>query len=211
VLVTATNTVPFSGGQDAKDYSFVQTSDIHNAATSVLERLTPKVSAALYQKARGGEQLVTPLCAPHAISSKDPGEEAASVTVSVTQICKSVVYTLDSLEQVATTLLAHTASLEGYQQIGTVQVTITGSMYTKTTAQLRVSVTGVWVYHFSQGKLTHLTGLIAGETQENAEQQLEKESGIQQVSIRVSRLDFKDMLPTDPAHIHLVLFIVSMA
>src|SRR5262249_18837898 len=27
VLVTATNTVPFSGGQDAKDYSFVQTSD----------------------------------------------------------------------------------------------------------------------------------------------------------------------------------------
>jgi hypothetical protein len=115
------------------------------------------------------------------------------------------------LEQVATTLLAHTVSLEGYQQIGTVQVTITGSTYTKTAAQLRVSLTGVWVYHFSPGELTYLTGLIAGETQENAEQQLEKENGIRRVSLQISRLDFKDMLPTDPAHIHLMLFIVSMA
>jgi hypothetical protein len=129
--------------------------------------------------------------------------------VSVTQICRSAVYSLDSLEQVATTLLAQTASLAHYQQVGTVQVTVNGSTYTKSTAQLRVILTGVWVYHFLPGKLSHMTDLIAGETQENAKRQLEKENGIQQVSIHVSRLDLKNMLPTDTARIHIVFFVVA--
>ena len=32
VFLTATNTSPFSGGQDARTYSFIQTSDLENAA-----------------------------------------------------------------------------------------------------------------------------------------------------------------------------------
>jgi hypothetical protein len=211
VFVTATNTTAFRGGEDARNYSFIQTSDIHEAATDLLGRLTPTVTAALSNQMHTGEQLVPPFCTPHTSSSKDPGEEAASVTVSVTQTCKSVAHQLDSLEQVAATLLAYTQDVGAYQQVGTVQVTINGSTYTKTTAQLHISETGVWVYHFSQGELSHMTRLIAGETQENATHQLESQPGIQHVSIHVSRLDLKNQLPTDPAHIHLELFIVSMS
>jgi hypothetical protein len=119
------------------------------------------------------------------------------------------VYSLDSLEQVATTLLAQRASLAHYQQIGSVQVTVNGSTYTRSAAQLRVSLTGVWVYHFSPGELSHMRDLIAGETQENAKRQLENENGIQQVSIHISRLDLKNMLPTDTARIHMVFFVVA--
>jgi hypothetical protein len=209
VFVTATNNVPFSGGQAARDYSSVQASDIQGTATDMSGSLTPKVTAALTSQAHTGESLVPPLCTPHTTSSVASGEEAASVTVSVTQSCKSVAYTLDSLEQVATTFLAHTANLDSYQQIGTVQVTINGSTYTKTAAQLQVSLTGVWVYHFSPGKLTHLTRLIAGETLENATHQLEQEPGIEQVSIHLSRLDFRNELPTDPTHIHMVFFVIA--
>jgi hypothetical protein len=165
----------------------------------------------LEREAYQGESLVNPLCTPHTVSSGAPGAQVASVTVSVTQTCRSVTYTLDSLEQTATTLLAHTQDVSAYQQVGIVQVTINGSTYTRQTARLNVTLSGLWVYRFSSQELTRLTHLIAGETAENARQQLEIENGIQQVSIQVSRLDFKDMLPSDPAHIHVVLFVVSMS
>ncbi len=54
-----------------------------------------------------------------------------------------------------------------------------------------------------------MTDLVAGETQENAKRRLERENGIQQVSIHISRLDLKNMLPTDTARIHIVFFVVA--
>ncbi len=164
VFVTATNTTPFSGGQDERDYTYIQQSDIQSAATGLLNSLTPRVSAALNK---------------------------------------------ESLEQSATTLLAHSANLTNYVQADSVQVTVNGSTYTKTSAQLRVSLSGGWVYHFSQEELTHLTRLIAGEIPQSAAQQLEREPGVEQVSIHVSRVDFKNQLPTDATRIHIVLFVVA--
>jgi hypothetical protein len=209
VFVTATNTTPFSGGQDERDYTYIQQSDIQSAATGLLNSLTPRVSAALNKEARKGESLVTPLCTPRTIPSANESTEAASFTVSVTQTCYAAAYQLDSLEQSATTLLAHSANLTNYVQADSVQVTVNGSTYTKTSAQLRVSLSGGWVYHFSQEELTHLTRLIAGEIPQSAAQQLEREPGVEQVSIHVSRLDFKNQLPTDATRIHIVLFVVT--
>jgi hypothetical protein len=88
-------------------------------------------------------------------------------------------------------------------------VTVNGSTYTKATAQLRVSLMGVWVYHFPPGELSRMTRLVAGATPENAARQLESQPGIEHVSIRISQLDLRNQLPTDPAHIHLVFFVVA--
>jgi hypothetical protein len=103
VFVMATNTTPFSGGEDERDYSFIQSSDIERAAANMLSQLTPRVSAALQRQVRPGEQLVTPLCIPHVVSSAGAGTQATSVNVAATQTCSSVAYALDSLEQTATT------------------------------------------------------------------------------------------------------------
>jgi hypothetical protein len=207
--VIATNVTPFSGGQDARDYSYVQSSDIQNATSTLLPPLTSKATAALTKQARIGESVVTPVCSPHTTSSAKPGSEAVSVTVSVTQTCSSIAYLTDSLNQTATSILAHTENLANYAQVGTVQVTVNGSTYTKQSAQLKVSLSGVWLYNFSQRELTHIKHMIAGMSKEKAQALLQQEPGVQQVTISLSRLDLRDQLPTDTSHIHILLIIVS--
>jgi hypothetical protein len=208
-FVTATNTIPFSGGEDVRDYSFIQSSDIERAATDMLSHLTPKVSAALQKQGRQGEQLVTPLCMPHIVPSANEGTQAASVSVSVTQTCRGVAYALGSLEQTATTFLAHTANLTSYQQVGTVQVTVNSSTYEKRIAQLHVTLSGIWMYHFSQEGLLYMSQLIAGVSQQKARTRLEHQTGIAQVTLTLRRFDFKDLLPSDPEHIQIVCFGVA--
>jgi hypothetical protein len=120
-FITAINTSAFTEGQDARSYSFIQFSDLQNAASDLLASLTPKTTAALQQEARTGEQLVTPLCSPRTQESAEPGTAAADVTVSVTQTCDTVAYMQDSLQEVATSTLAQSVNLADYQQSGTVQ------------------------------------------------------------------------------------------
>ena len=209
-FLTAINTTPFSGGQDERYYSYAQTSDIQNAANDLLAALSPQATAALAKEARTGEQLVTPLCTPHTTSSLPAGSEGASVTVSVTEQCRSVAYRTASLNQVATAMLAQSANLANYQQAGTVQVTVNGSTYADYTARLNVSLAGLWVYHFTQEQLTQLAHQIAGESQEQARATLERGDGVASGSVHLQRFDFKDQLPTDPQHITIqVFYIVS--
>jgi len=204
LFLTATNTTPFSGGQDARDYTYVQSSDIRNASQDVLSRVTPQVTAALAKQVRKGEQLVTPLCTPHTATSREPGAEAPGVTVSVTQTCQALAYALDSLQRVSTALLSHAQNLTSYQQVGTVQVTVHTETYDQQTAHLHVTLAGTWVYSFSQRALTHLKHLLAGVSKEKAQALLQQEPGIAQASIQLQRLDCEDLLPDNPAHIRLV-------
>ncbi len=206
-FLTAANVMSFGGGQDARDYSYVQSSDIQNATSTLLPPLTNKASATLIKQARIGESVVTPLCSPYTTRSAELGSEAVSVTVSVTQTCSSIAYLTDSLNQTATSILAHAENLTNYQQVGTVQITVNGSTYTKQSAQLKVSLSGTWVYAFSARELTHIKHKIAGMSKEKAQSLLEKEPGVQQVTISLSRLDLKDQLPTDPTHIHILLIV----
>ncbi len=209
-FVTATNTSAFSGGQDARSYSFIQSSDIHNAASDLLGSLTPQASAALHKEIRPGEQLVTPLCSPRTHSSTEAGSEGARVTVSVTQTCRSVAYLTDSLNQVATSTLTRSANLTRYEQAGTTQVTVNGSTYTNQTARLTVSLSGTWIYRFTQAHITQLTRHLAGESQQQAQATLAKGEGIAQASIHLQRFDGKDSLPIDPQRISVqFLYLVS--
>ncbi len=207
-FITATNTSAFSGGQDARSYSFIQSSDIQNAATDLLQSLTPQATAALQKEVRLGEQLVTPLCTPTTQESAQPGTESARVTVSVTQTCTSVAYQTSSLNQVATSTLAQSRGLANYQQEGAVQVTVNGSTYANHTALLKVSLSGVWIYHFTQAQETALTQVVAGESQEQAKATLEKLDGVAQVNIHLQRLDLKDQLPTNPQKITVQFFLI---
>jgi len=205
-FVTATNTTPFHGGQDARSYSFIQTSDIHNAATTLLANLTPQATATLTKEARPGEQIVTPLCNPRTTSSQDAGAASASVTVTVTQHCYSVAYLTNSLNQVATQTLAQSSPLPNYEQVGTTQVTVNSATYEKQTAAVHVSLSGIWVYRFTQAQLTQLIRHLAGKSQKQAQATLEQVNGIASVSIHVQRFDFKDVLPTNPQRITVQFF-----
>ena len=207
-FVTATNVQAFSGGQDPRDYSYIQSSDIQNATQTWLPSLTTQVISTLAKQRQQGEQLVTPLCTPHTTSSGQPGAETTQVTVSVTQMCSSVAYLTSSLNQIATSALAQSENLTTYQQVGEVQVTVNGSTNTKQSAQLKVSLSGVWVYHFSPRVLTSFKTLIAGKSQQGAQKLLNHQVGIAHASIHLQRFDFRSSLPTDTAKISIQLFYI---
>jgi hypothetical protein len=88
-------------------------------------------------------------------------------------------------------------------------VTVNRSTYDQRKAQLRVTLSGIWVYHFSQEELASLSHLVAGLPRQKALAQLERQAGVAQVTLTLSRFDFKDVLPADPAHIHIVYLVVS--
>lgn len=208
VFVTATNNTPFNGGQDARDYTYIQTSDIRNASQDLLTSVTPQVTTALTKQLHAGEGIVTPFCTPRTTSSAEPGAEAPSVTVSVTQTCISVAYLTDSLNQVATSTLAHSANLTNYQQVGIVQVTVNTSTVVQKTARLQVALSGIWAYSFSQQELYHLKTLIKGVSKQRAQALLQSHPGIQEVTVTLKRLDFKDQLPTSPGNIHIIFIVL---
>jgi VCBS repeat-containing protein len=85
---------------------------------------------------------------------------------------------------------------------------VNGSTYQQRMATLNVSLSGVWVYHFTQVQVQHLTQEIAGESQQQASAALEKVDGVAQVSIHIQRLDFKDLLPTNPQRITVQFFYI---
>lgn len=205
-FITATNTTPFSGGQDARSYSYIQTSDIQNAASTLFTSLTPLAAAQLQHHVQTGEHLVMPVCSPSIQQSVRPGAIGTQVTVSVTQNCTSVAYTLASLQQVATSTLARSLPLAQYEQVDTTQVTVNGSTYANHSAMLNVSLSGVWVYRFTKEQLAVLTHQIVGKSQAKAKAILEQGAGVAQVSIHLERLDFKDELPANPQRISVQFF-----
>lgn len=81
-----------------------------------------------------------------------------------------------------------------------------GSTYTNQIASLNVSLSGIWVYRFTQAQFMQLTHQIAGKSQQQARAILTTGDGIAQVSIHVHRLDFQDQLPTNPERITIQLF-----
>jgi len=46
-------------------------------------------------------------------------------------------------------------------------------------------------------------------SKEKAQAFLQREGGVQQVTVSLSRLDLTDQLPTDTSHIHILLIVVS--
>jgi hypothetical protein len=82
-----------------------------------------------------------------------------------------------------------------------------GVIYAPHAAFLKVSLSGTWVYRFTRSELVRLKALIAGKSRAEAETLLAKAQGVRAASIRVQRLDFKDLLPADPAHIHLLVLV----
>ena len=204
-FITATNTTPFRGGQDARAYSIIQASDIHNAASSLLARLTPQATLVLHQQVQPGEQLVAPRCHPRTSSSQEAGAEGTAVSVRVTQTCDSVAYRRDSLTTVATRVLAHLAH-PPYQLGAPIQVTVDSVTSLHQSTLLHVSLAGVWVYHFSREQLSHVPVMLAGKSLREAQRILTQQEGIQQVSIHLQRFDGQETLPTNPQRINVQWF-----
>jgi baseplate J-like protein len=92
--VTVKNDAPFTGGQDAQTYTFVQQSDIDGAATSLTNSTQQSAIDDIHQHLHPNEHLVgDPQCTSDTSSDHNAGDRVSQVTVTVTTTCKATAST----------------------------------------------------------------------------------------------------------------------
>jgi len=203
--VVAANLTPFSGGQEKRDFQFVTKTDIENAATPLKAAVTQSVTAALQSQLKENEQLQTLPCAPQTSADHQINEEATSVKVTATLTCSAVAYNQTTLQEQATQLLTTQALKKlgsGYYLLGTIQVTVTHAIPTRTTPTLVLSLSGIFTHALSSEQQQHIKDLVKGKTYQEALHILVNLPGIENVSLA---WDENTKLPKDAKYIHVLL------
>ena len=209
--VKAENTRGFSGGQNERDFSVVSQHDIDEAAAQVRNNLATSEREALEAQLTSDEQLTPPRCFEKITPDHQAGEEAAQVTIDVSETCSAVAYNARQLYVDATKLLtkrAHTELGAGYTLLGEARITIlhvVTSDQTGAGATFTLKATGTYIYHLTPGQEQHLRTLIAGKSQRAALALLVHFPGIQTASMTLQGTS--EMLPKDPSSIHIVIIV----
>jgi len=209
--ITVRNAGAFTGGQDPQKFSYVQQSDIDQAANSLQQTIEPKGRQKLQGLILQTDQLVgTPQCVPTVSADHQARDEATAVTVTVTMQCVGEVFNQSDARDMATTLLATDAArVPGpnytiHGQIAT--VIVTGKLVDKKsgTIALQVQAQGEWTYQFHGDWQGAFATLIKDKGIYEATTSLEKQFGVKHASIVVTGL-MHNTLPADPQHIRFVV------
>lgn len=199
-FVTVRN-AQFGGGADPQHYTFVQQSDIDNAAKPLENTLTPSAQQSLQSQVHSNEKLISsPQCVPNVTSNHAAGDRNVSnVTVSVKVACTGEVYDQQATQTIVANLLKQEATTNpgpGYALVGNLvtsvtQITVTDA--TKGTLSLLTKAEGIWVYQFNDAQKQMLAQLIAGKSKQDAQTLLMQQAGIKNVTIQLNGGDGKTL------------------
>ena len=184
------NLSAFSGGQDAKHYTFIQQGDVNSAIAQLQPGLVTKAQAGLKAQVQSGEQLVnTAQCSPTSNVNQpigDHGSNVPSATVSVTVTCTAETYKQSDLTTLVQTLLmqkAQTQAGAGYTLVGEVVTATTVQDVKQGAVSLLVNAKGVYAYQFSTLQKQQLANLIKGLSASQAVTKLESQTGVASASV----------------------------
>jgi hypothetical protein len=203
------NDVPFTGGTDPQPYTYVQQSDINNAANSLISANQPNAQQVLQSQVQANERFAgTPQCSPNVSANPPAGTQASQVTVSVNFTCTGEVYDYDG----ALMLAAQQLTTQATNNLGTA-FALSGQIKTTLnsatpgnggTVTLAIMAMGVWAYQFSAAQQSMLASMIAGKTPQMAHQILATQMGVAQVTIQLADTNAQ-VLPTNPGAITIVV------
>jgi serine/threonine protein kinase len=209
--ITVKNVTAFTGGQDPQTYTYVQQSDIDNAAAALETPLTKRTQTFLQSQLAPNENFISPTqCSSTVTSDSGVGKRVTNVTVSVTALCKGEVYDQSAAQSIVTTLLSREAAVNpgsNYTLVGNVIAVITqAAMIDKNReiTTLLVKAEGVWVFKFNSGWQQKLTNLIVGKSKQGALNILQKQLGVVKISIQLPSSN-NTTLPRDPHQIRFVI------
>jgi hypothetical protein len=181
------NNVPFTGGQNAQPYTFVQQSDIDGATTPLKQSLTQSAQASFQQAIHPNEQLLTsPQCTTSVASNHTAGDKASSVTVTVSATCSGEVYDRVAALAMTKTLFASDTTLVPYTITGAISTTILKAILADAkqgTLSLLTQARGTGTYQFNEAQKSNLAQLVAGKSFQDAKNVLLTEEGVSNVTI----------------------------
>jgi hypothetical protein len=197
------NTSSFSGGQDPKNYRFVQQSDI----TAVVDPLTQPLiqqawSSVLKQVATGEQLMMGAQCTTSSNTDQSVGDKGINVTqatVTVAAKCTATAYNRQQMLDLVKNQLQKKADANlgtGYALVGNLQATAKPQPSQNGLISFIVNARGVWVYQFSDAQKLALAKEIAGKSLKDATTLLQGQKGVGKVQISGG-----STLPTDPSQI----------
>jgi hypothetical protein len=203
--IYVTNAQTFTGGEDQQNFTYVQQSDIDGVVQSVEATQAQQATMALQGQVRSTEKPVAaPRCSPQVKSDHNAGEQATSVTVSVTTSCVSEVYDMQAVQVLAARKLTQDAASnpgQAYAPIGNIVVQVgQATPDAHGNVLLLASAAGVWAYQFTAAQRAHFASLIAGRSAQDARAVLLGQTGIQNATITLTGVDVTN-LPSDLKHI----------
>ncbi|MBV9705787.1 MAG: hypothetical protein JO125_00065 [Chloroflexi bacterium] len=192
VSVSATNSA-FSGGQDARMFPMVTQQDLDQAVSTLKAALASSVQAAVQAQVHPGEHVISPVpCTPTITPDHRAGEEAAQVTVTVSESCTAETYDAAAVE----TLLTQSTTQQATTQLG-VGYALTGELETsilhssiqdaqRGVVTLEVKGAGLWTYQFTNAQLDQMKQVIAGKSKAQATALLLHTPGVRSVSVSLA-------------------------
>ena len=201
------NTQPFTGGQDAFDYTYVTPTDINVPLASLRNQLTSDMQNAVRKQIQAQEQLTGDIQITSNINTNHQANDRANdVTVTVSVTAKAEVYKPVEAQSIAMNLLINDAAARLGANYTLAGETIADSPTTvetigkNSTVTLKVKAEGVWFYHFSAAQLHSMAQAIAGKTQSDTLTLLGKQQGVNKISIATSG-GWGTALPITPGNI----------
>jgi hypothetical protein len=210
--VSVSNVAAFSGGQNAQIFSYVQQTDIDEAASAMEATVMPNVQTAMQKQIHTNEQLVSPAqCVPNVTSDTSAGEHVSNVTVNVIVVCTGEVYDQQAAQLMAQELLKTDPTEypgDGFVPVGNVVTVVTkATADAKGVVSLLVNAEGVWVYQFNIVQKRGLVKLIAGKSSKEAQSLLSQQAGVGMTTIQLYWGD-GNTLPKDQSRITLAVLSV---
>lgn len=200
--ITVQNKV-FSGGQDPKNYNFVQQSDINAVVDPLAQPLIQQAWGNVQKQVASGEQVMQGAQCTTGTSTDQPvGDKGINVpqaTVTVAVKCTANVYNRQQMLDLVKGQLQKKADANlgpGFALVDNLQTTIKPQTGQDGTISFVVNAKGVWVYQFTDAQKQALAKQIAGRTVKDATTLLQNQKGISKVQISGS-----GTLPTDPSQI----------
>lgn len=211
--VLTKNMQPFTGGQNARNFSTVGSQDITRVSTSLKTIVAQSVNGAFQGQRQPDEKLFMLPCTPTVTSDHAIGQEAAQVHVTVSQTCSAVAYNSQDVVETATQLLAAQAlrkpgadySLIGQAHVHIIQATVPYASKVFLTFQAQ----GTWVYAVSPAAQQRIKQLIAGRTKAEALQIVASLPGVEQTSIRFTGFGNDTRVPKETNDIYFHSIVLS--
>src|SRR5207249_3035855 len=99
--VKVVNTTDFTGGTNARDYNVVTQQDIDNGVTPLTQSLYNQEQKVLHTGLSPDATLLPLPCSSTVTTNHHAGDEAASVTIHVSETCSALAYSQNSLQEKA--------------------------------------------------------------------------------------------------------------
>lgn len=201
------NLAAFTGGRDHRDFQIVTGGDISTAAQTLKAKVTSSMNAALQGQLLPDQELQPTPCHPTVTADHSVGDEANTVTVTVSEMCSAIAYDTTALKSTAMQLLTTKGATagNGYTLYGDIEVHIIKATAQNNTVILSFAAYGTYLYQLTAKAQERLKTLVAGKPRLTALHLLSTVPGIDRATI--SGINDNDQLP-DAIYIHLFIILL---